>query len=329
MKDKYIFFLFENYSHFYSPLIFGEGAKEIREQLDTGKIKYTMRLNIFYNDKNIGLEREYAMPSKYTEEELYLFAFSIYRKKLYNAELEGSAEFLADYKNSEIRKEFDSLFKNKKENELPFTLLVNDEKVLLENAEQIIFDKKKIEVKLILNTEMYAKQPKCKSASSLKISTPRTDKHQDIYGCLDHYIQEEKLDAMNTWYCRKCKDHKQAFKVMKIMRLPKILIIHLKRFKKTHHRYGVSISKNTDYISYPFDLDMKRYVVNKDNPNTKYELYGVVNHYGEVGGGHYKATCQNFIDGKWYEFDDSRVSKASRDEAKSEYAYVLFYRLKE
>src|SRR4051794_11702335 len=34
----------------------------------------------------------------------------------------------------------------------------------------------------------------------------------------------------------------------------------------------------------------------------------VDNHFGGLGGGHYTATCKNFEDGKWYNYDDSRVS---------------------
>ncbi len=59
-----------------------------------------------------------------------------------------------------------------------------------------------------------------------------------------------------------------------------------------------------------------------------YDLYGVVNHYGTMSGGHYTAYCQNFITKEWYEFDDSRVSKATPKEVVSEAAYVLFYRLR-
>jgi ubiquitin carboxyl-terminal hydrolase 4/11/15 len=36
----------------------------------------------------------------------------------------------------------------------------------------------------------------------------------------------------------------------------------------------------------------------------------VDNHFGGLGGGHYTATCKNFEDGKWYNYDDSRVSPA-------------------
>ena len=57
-----------------------------------------------------------------------------------------------------------------------------------------------------------------------------------------------------------------------------------------------------------------------------YDLYGVVNHHGSLYGGHYTAYCLNFLDHKWYEFNDSRVSKMSSKEVVSVYSYVLFYR---
>lgn len=48
-------------------------------------------------------------------------------------------------------------------------------------------------------------------------------------------------------------------------------------------------------ITYPlYDLDVGECVPFKD-PNTcyMYDLYGVVNHFGTMGGGHYTATVKN------------------------------------
>lgn len=33
-----------------------------------------------------------------------------------------------------------------------------------------------------------------------------------------------------------------------------------------------------------------------------YELYGVINHYGNISNGHYVADCKH--DGVWFNFDD-------------------------
>ena len=41
-----------------------------------------------------------------------------------------------------------------------------------------------------------------------------------------------------------------------------------------------------------------------------YDLFGVVNHFGSLNGGHYTATCKNSIDNNWYYFNDSSVSGA-------------------
>lgn len=57
-----------------------------------------------------------------------------------------------------------------------------------------------------------------------------------------------------------------------------------------------------------------------------YDLYAVSNHFGSLNGGHYTAFCQNSLDKKWYEFDDSSVSSISASSAVTKAAYVLFYR---
>lgn len=39
-----------------------------------------------------------------------------------------------------------------------------------------------------------------------------------------------------------------------------------------------------------------------------YDLVGVINHFGNMQGGHYTANCLNKEDSKWYNFDDSSCS---------------------
>ena len=63
--------------------------------------------------------------------------------------------------------------------------------------------------------------------------------------------------------------------------------------------------------------------------SSTYDLFGVVNHFGSLNGGHYTATCKNSIDGKWYYFNDSSVSGGGSDSSSrimADAAYVLFYR---
>ncbi|TPX51593.1 hypothetical protein SeLEV6574_g00210 [Synchytrium endobioticum] len=62
-----------------------------------------------------------------------------------------------------------------------------------------------------------------------------------------------------------------------------------------------------------------------DDDRLIYDLIGVSNHYGGMGGGHYTAYAKNPIDGQWYHFDDSSVSKTSEDNVVTTAAYLVFY----
>lgn len=56
--------------------------------------------------------------------------------------------------------------------------------------------------------------------------------------CLREFKQTETLDEDNKWYCGKCKDHVQATKTLEIFKVPRILVISLKRFKTSRSKYG-------------------------------------------------------------------------------------------
>nr|CCA17724.1 ubiquitinspecific protease putative [Albugo laibachii Nc14]CCA18370.1 ubiquitinspecific protease putative [Albugo laibachii Nc14] len=58
---------------------------------------------------------------------------------------------------------------------------------------------------------------------------------------------------------------------------------------------------------------------------TLYDLYGVVNHHGALGGGHYTAFAKNFRDEQWYYYDDERVRVVEESKIVSSAAYLLFY----
>jgi ubiquitin C-terminal hydrolase len=73
-------------------------------------------------------------------------------------------------------------------------------------------------------------------------------------------------------------------------------------------------------------MKLEQHIVGPDS-NSKYELYGVSQHFGSCGGGHYTAMCKN--NGKWYDCNDSSVSSSSESSVVSSAAYLLFYRRKD
>ena len=57
-------------------------------------------------------------------------------------------------------------------------------------------------------------------------------------------------------------------------------------------------------------------------------MYGIINHYGDTGGGHYTAFVKEKESETWYEFDDSDVTEIRSSANILSNAYVLFYRKK-
>ena len=98
------------------------------------------------------------------------------------------------------------------------------------------------------------------------------------------------------------------------------MIIHLKRFKGNH--------KIDTLVDFPLKgLDMNKYIRGEQkNKENKYDLFGVAHHYGGMGGGHYVASCQNYFNKKWYNFNDSQVTSETPEDVVSSSAYVLFYK---
>lgn len=73
-----------------------------------------------------------------------------------------------------------------------------------------------------------------------------------------------------------------ADKIMKLYKLPEILIMHLKRFnhKNTKYRNLIGVQKIEISVKLP-----EYEIIN----GIKYELIGVVNHFGSMTFGHYTA----------------------------------------
>lgn len=153
-----------------------------------------------------------------------------------------------------------------------------------------------------------------------------TEMQYSLEECIEFSSQAETLDEQNEVYCSTCKEHVQASKQMTIFRLPKILIIQLKRFKeKGYHK-----DKDGRLISFPVEgLDMTRFCHISNGPPL-YDLYAVSNHFGGLGGGHYTAYAKNSGNGRWYNFDDSSVREVGNvGSVVSPAAYVLFYKARD
>ncbi|XP_029539103.1 ubiquitin carboxyl-terminal hydrolase 4 [Oncorhynchus nerka] len=140
--------------------------------------------------------------------------------------------------------------------------------------------------------------------------------------CIELFTTMETLGEHDPWYCPTCKKHQQATKKFDLWSLPRILVVHLKRF--SYNRCWRD--KLDTVVDFPVrDLNMSEFVCDPKAGPYVYDLIAVSNHYGGMGGGHYTAYGKNKADGKWHYFDDSSVSAASEDQIVTKAAYVLFY----
>ncbi|XP_013408956.1 ubiquitin carboxyl-terminal hydrolase 19 [Lingula anatina] len=152
--------------------------------------------------------------------------------------------------------------------------------------------------------------------------------------CLQLFTEPEVLSPEEAWYCPQCKQHREATKQMSLWKLPHILIIQLKRFSFRNFIWRDKIDK---MVQFPVrNLDLTNFCMGKIHGEGEmpiYDLYGVVNHYGGILGGHYTAFTRlydpenprkNRLD--WRICDDSNVGYISEKHIVSPAAYLLFYR---
>ena len=123
-----------------------------------------------------------------------------------------------------------------------------------------------------------------------------------------------------------CKSFVEAEKQIGLWKMPKVLIVHFKRFAFLNNRFR---EKLDDRVSFPLEeLDLSPHMLsNSPQKNrVKYELVGVANHMGGLGGGHYTAYTKHFKTGEWWLFNDEKCSRVTDvSQVVSKNAYLLFY----
>ena len=142
-----------------------------------------------------------------------------------------------------------------------------------------------------------------------------------LYDCFDLYCKPESMHGDNAWFNDKTKQNENAFRQIGFWSLPSVMIIDLKRWNGHKH-------KSHQLVSVPLvDADFSQYIKGYNPASYIYDLFGVCNHGGGVGGGHYTATIKN-ANGKWYEINDTLVNEIKEDKVISAHSYCLFYRKK-
>jgi len=160
----------------------------------------------------------------------------------------------------------------------------------------------------------------CEPFSILSLSLPNK-LSTTIFDCLDMYSEDEDLTGENAWYNDKTKMKENIKKNTIFWSLPNVLIIDLKRLNNANRKVHIIVSTPIN------DIDFSKYVKGYNSQDYVYDLFGTGNHSGTVSGGHYTANIRN-PNGKWYSFNDTRITEIPENSVINQHTYCLFYRKK-
>ena len=147
----------------------------------------------------------------------------------------------------------------------------------------------------------------------------------NLEDCFEEISTPVFMTCENQIFCNNCKLLTNSKYITKINTCPKIMTIILNRGK------GNEFDVNFDF---PLSINIKNYVY-LQNQNTEYDLISVLVHIGDSSmSGHFFSYCKSNIDGLWYKYNDSIVSKCDVNNYEYEIKniglpYVLFYERKD
>ena len=163
-----------------------------------------------------------------------------------------------------------------------------------------------------------------------------------VEGCLRSFTRVEQLGSNEQCFCATCGGLQDSAKQLSIHKLPRVLCVHMKRFKQSDYNKsnpGKSTSSKLDgLVEFPLhSLDMSPHTAAHIctgaadlpalAPSRLYDLFGVTVHHGTMQNGHYTAYVRH--QASWFHCDDASISRVPESAVRSSSAYMLFYMQKD
>ena len=164
------------------------------------------------------------------------------------------------------------------------------------NADNSVFEFEKIEPNFTIHLSIPNKQ------------------QVNLYDCFEETFKLEVMPDM--WLDDKNGEMKRLTKQTYLCYLPEILVINLKR-------WDYRCNKNHTTVQFDQKLNVHKYTKHINEDNCNYELFGIINHQGNVMNGHYFSYIKK---NDWYSFDDTTITKMDTKAINDNKNYCLFYR---
>ena len=134
----------------------------------------------------------------------------------------------------------------------------------------------------------------------------------DLYNLIDNFHRAEVIE---DFPCRGCDSEDSTEKQLSIIALPKILVIHLARFR--------GLEKINDFVRFPEQASIN-YKIDNSEYNKQYRSMGMVVNIGSsIAQGHYVSFVR--VGENWMRADDEIVTGIRFQNVRRKKAYILFY----
>eukprot|EP00347_Sterkiella_histriomuscorum_P016052 403354669 len=156
--------------------------------------------------------------------------------------------------------------------------------------------------------------------------TQMSNQPVDFLDCISEFFKTDILDEQNKYHCQSCGRLSKAQTRFRMKNLPKVLIVHMKRF--TH--LGTKLKTPLNFPEYfSFDSDYLLEDVAFKEQQHQYKLYALIVHQGySAHKGHYYSYIRPTNSDNWYKYDDESVKLIENLESQvlsTQKAYILFY----
>uniref|UniRef100_A0A3B3DJP6 Ubiquitin carboxyl-terminal hydrolase 26-like n=1 Tax=Oryzias melastigma TaxID=30732 RepID=A0A3B3DJP6_ORYME len=132
----------------------------------------------------------------------------------------------------------------------------------------------------------------------LPLSLGEPESENSVDGSIKNFFKISYFRGEDQMYCDNCDRKTDAAGMSVVKHHPDVLILLLKRFVFSYDY--MSYVKINCAVEVPFSLNIPE--------NQTYELYAVIDHFGDLRSGHYTSRIRSQQESRWLQFNSSSVS---------------------